>query len=128
MATLFFIHNSFCLQKMKNKQFWFTLRYCLVYQKYYWNGFDFFYLINLRQWFPTCSQFHQHFMRSFYASRSQKRQKDSKLKQLFALSGSVGIKASNEHVGEIETWGTHTSRREISKGTPDFHYSWIRGC
>ena len=47
-------------------------------------------------------QFHQHFTRSFYARRSQKRKKDSQLKQLFVLAGSVGIKAVCKHVDEID--------------------------
>ena len=58
-------------------------------------------------------------MLSFYARRSQKLKKDSQLKQLFALSGSVGVKA-NIHVDEIDprwAWRTRENgqRREISK-------------
>ena len=48
------------------------------------------------------SQFHQHFTCSFYAGRSQKRQEDSQLKQLFALSGSVSVKAAHKHIDEID--------------------------
>ena len=46
-------------------------------------------------------QFHQRFTSSFYTRRSQKRQKDSQVKQLFALSGSVCVKAVHKHVDEI---------------------------
>ena len=49
-------------------------------------------------------QFHQHFMSSFYARKSQKCKKDSQLKQFFALSGSVGVKAACKHVDEIDPW------------------------
>ena len=48
-------------------------------------------------------QFHQHFMHSFYARRSQKRKK-TQLKQLFAILGSAGIKASRKHIDEIDPW------------------------
>ena len=48
-------------------------------------------------------QFHQNFM-SFYVRRSQKRKKDTQLKQLFALSGSACVKAVSKHVGEIDDW------------------------
>ena len=47
-------------------------------------------------------QFHQHLTSSFYTRRSQKHKEDSLLKQLFALSGSVGIKAVRKHVDEID--------------------------
>ena len=47
-------------------------------------------------------QFHQQFISSFYALRSQKRRKDSQVKQLFALSGSVCLKAARKFVGEID--------------------------
>ena len=47
-------------------------------------------------------QFHQHFTSSFYVHRSQKRKKESQVKQLFALSGSVGVKSGRKHVGEID--------------------------
>ena len=50
-------------------------------------------------------QFHQHFMRSFYACWSQKGKKDSQLKQLLELLGSVGVKAAHKHVGEIDHCG-----------------------
>ena len=50
----------------------------------------------------TGGKFHQHFMCSFYACRSQKCKKDSQLKQLFALLGSVGVKAAYKHVDEID--------------------------
>ena len=46
-------------------------------------------------------QFHQHFKSSFYTRRSQKRQKDSQVKQRFALLGSAGVKADCKHVDEI---------------------------
>ena len=42
-------------------------------------------------------QFHQHFTCSFYAPRSQKRQRDSQVKQLFAFLGSA-------QVDEIDPW------------------------
>ena len=44
---------------------------------------------NLVQKFLTRGQFHQRFTSSFYARRSQKRQKDSQVKQIFALLGSL---------------------------------------
>ena len=47
-------------------------------------------------------QSHQHFTCSFYARKSQKRKKDSQLKQLFAPLGSVGIKAARKHIDEID--------------------------
>ena len=50
----------------------------------------------------TCCQFHQHFTQSFYAHKSQKHNKDSQLKQLFALSGTVRVKAAGKHVDEID--------------------------
>ena len=51
---------------------------------------------------PTSGQFHQHFTSSFYTFRSQKRKKDSQLKQLFALLGSARIKAAHKHFDEID--------------------------
>ena len=62
--------------------------------------------------FCSCcwGQFHQLFKRSFYVCRSQKRQKDSQLKQLFALSGSVGVKAARKYVGEIDPWPPQLQR------------------
>ena len=50
----------------------------------------------------TWGRFHQHFRSSFYTRRSQKLKKDSQVKQLFALSGSAGVKAVHEHVDEID--------------------------
>ena len=50
----------------------------------------------------TKGQFHQHFTSSFYTCRSEKRQKDSQLKQLFLLSGSAGVKAARKRVDEID--------------------------
>ena len=47
-------------------------------------------------------QFDQHLTGSFYAPRSQKHNKDSQFKQLFALLGSVGVKAVGKHVDEID--------------------------
>ena len=41
-------------------------------------------------------------MRSFYACRSQKRKKDSQLKQLFAILGSAHLKAEHKHVDDID--------------------------
>ena len=41
-------------------------------------------------------QFHQCFTSSFYTQRSQKRQIDSQVKQLFALSGSSSVKAARK--------------------------------
>ena len=41
-------------------------------------------------------------MGSFYAQRSQTRKKDSQLKQLFALLGSMGVKVAHAHVDEID--------------------------
>ena len=49
-------------------------------------------------------QFHECFTSSFYTHRSQKRQKDSQVKQLFALSGSACVKAARKHVDEIDPW------------------------
>ena len=47
-------------------------------------------------------QLRQHFTSSFYACRSQRRKKDSQLKQLFALAGSASINAAHKHVDEID--------------------------
>ena len=47
-------------------------------------------------------QFHQHCTHSFYTQRSQKRKKDSQLKQLFAHSGSAGIKSARKYIDEID--------------------------
>ena len=47
-------------------------------------------------------QFHHNFIRSFYKHRSQKLKKDSQHKQLFALSGSAGVKAARKLVDEID--------------------------
>ena len=41
-------------------------------------------------------------MSIFYVHRSQNHQKDSQVKQLFALSGSVRAKAVRKHVDEID--------------------------
>ena len=49
-------------------------------------------------------QFHQHFTSSFYTCRSQKRQRDSQVKQLFALLGSVSVKAAHKHVDEVDPY------------------------
>ena len=46
------------------------------------------------------------FMCSFYACRSQKCKKDSRLKQLFALLGSEYVKAARKHVDENDPWFT----------------------
>ena len=48
------------------------------------------------------SQFHQHFMHTFYARRSQKCKKESQVKQLFALTGSAHIKVARKHIGDID--------------------------
>ena len=50
----------------------------------------------------TFSQFYQQFTSNFYAHRSQKRKKDSQVKQLFLLLGSVCIKAACKHIDEID--------------------------
>ena len=47
-------------------------------------------------------QFHQHSKSSFYACRPQKRQKDSLVKELFALLGSAYAKAKRKFVDEID--------------------------
>ena len=47
-------------------------------------------------------QFYQHFMCSFYMPRSQKRKKDSQLKQLYKFLESAGVKAAQEHVDEFD--------------------------
>ena len=52
----------------------------------------------------TWVQFHQNFTCNFFSHRSQKCKKDSQLKQLFALLGSVQVKAGHKHIDEIETW------------------------
>ena len=49
-------------------------------------------------------QFYQHWMCSFYVLRSQKCKKNSQIKQFFALSGSVCVKATHKFVGEIYPW------------------------
>ena len=60
-------------------------------------------------------QFHQCFTCSFYARRSQKHQKDSQVKQLFALSGSSCIKAARKHIGEIDCRREGRIRRQVKK-------------
>ena len=50
-------------------------------------------------------QFQQHFTSSFYSRRSQKRKKDSQVKQLLALLGSARVKAAHIHVDEIDPRG-----------------------
>ena len=52
--------------------------------------------------YDTKGLFHQHFTSSFYTCRSQKRQKSSQVKHLFALSGSECLKAARKHVDEID--------------------------
>ena len=53
----------------------------------------------------TCSQFHQHFLQAaFTHADPYSAKKDSQVKQLFVLSGSVGIKAARKHVDEIDPW------------------------
>ena len=47
-------------------------------------------------------QFQQHFMSSSYPRRSQKRKKDSQLKELFVLLQSAGVKAVRKHFDEID--------------------------
>jgi len=47
---------------------------------------------------------HQHFRRSFYTLRSQKRIKDWKLDCLFAHLGYLYLKALRKHVKEIDPW------------------------
>ena len=47
-------------------------------------------------------QFHQHSTSSFYGRRSQKRQKDSQVKQFFALLGSACVKDVHKHVDKID--------------------------
>ena len=42
------------------------------------------------------------FMPSFYTSRSQKRKKDSQIKQLFAPLVPAGVKAACKHVDEFD--------------------------
>ena len=62
----------------------------------------------------TWGQFHHYFTSSFYTSRSQKRKKDSQVKQLFALSGSVRVKAAHKHADEIDPKeGRHNTIKEI---------------
>ena len=65
-----------------------------------WKSLLYFTLV----FFVICGQFHQHFMRSFYACRSKKHQKDSQVKQLFAILGSACIKAARKHIDEIDPW------------------------
>ena len=48
------------------------------------------------------SQFHRQFRISFYTCRSQKRKKDWKVNQLFALWGSVLVKAACKYIDEID--------------------------
>ena len=55
-------------------------------------------------------QFHQHSTNSFYAQRSQKRITDCQVKQLFALLGSVCVKAASKHVDEIDPRSSSSSQ------------------
>ena len=54
-------------------------------------------------------QFHQHFTCSYFACRSQKCKKDSRVKQLFALLGSACVKAASKNIDEINTRSTNES-------------------
>ena len=57
--------------------------------------------LHSEKFYAAWGQFHQR----FYVRRSQKRKKESQLKQLFALSGSACLKALRKHIGEIDpTW------------------------
>ena len=58
-------------------------------------------------------QFYQPFMLSFYASRSQKCKKDSQVKYLFDILGSVRIKAARKYVDAIDLWGVHKCELSI---------------
>jgi len=49
-------------------------------------------------------QFHQHFMNSFYESRSQKHKRHWWLDCLFALLGSLHVKDACKQFGEIYLW------------------------
>ena len=68
-------------------------------------------------------QFHQHFVSSFYTCRSWKRQKDSQVKQLFALLGSASIKAAHKHDDEIDPiwWNQKTKLSKYVKIQSYFH-------
>ena len=52
--------------------------------------------------FLSQGQFHQRTRSSFYASRSQKHEKDSQVKQLFSAFGICSHKSCLQNVGEID--------------------------
>jgi len=53
-------------------------------------------------------QFHQHFMGSFYAHRSQKRKKTDYLTDFFVLLGSTHIKATCKILVKLTSGVTHS--------------------
>jgi len=55
--------------------------------------------------YQNMGPFHQHSMSSFYAYRSQKRNKDSQVVSLFVLLGSACTKAASKMLTFIEIWG-----------------------
>ena len=68
-------------------------------------------------WWEYWGQFHQHFTRSFYTHRSQKRKKNSQLKQLVALLGSASVKAACKHFDEIDPSFQLAARKTMVKLT-----------
>ena len=68
---------------------------------------------------PTSlGKFHQHFTCSFYVHRSQKCKKDNQLKQLFALLGSVHVKAERKQVDEMTAFLLRHIRRLLKLDFP----------
>jgi hypothetical protein len=62
-------------------------------------------------------QFQQHFMLSFNAQRSKKKQKYSYVVSLFALLGSALVKAAQINVGEIDPrWSIKTGQQLKDEG------------
>ena len=114
-----------------NKSTFFCLlfaRQCKIICFHHFNFFSLSRILSLNYYrlvILNLGQFHQHFTSGFYASRSQKHNKDSQLKQLFALLGSAGIKAVCKHVDEIDPWGAQKMGFHKKFQIQDAHWSCI---
>ena len=57
--------------------------------------------------------------------RSQKRQKDSQLKQLFALLGSAAVKAVYKHVDEIDPSSDNFNFLKEHRSISELHWGYL---
>ncbi len=63
-----------------------------------------------------CSQFHQHFMSSFYTHRSQKRKKDSQVVSLFLCFWDLHApKSCSFNVDEIDPYPSASTKHSIER-------------